>query len=312
MNVAITGISSYLASELYPFLERDDDIEKILGIDLIHPSFESNKLNFIQKDVRDPSLKSDLNGYDALIHLAFIVSPLKSKKEMYSINVDGSKNVFNCGIAGGINKIIHASSVATYGSFEDNPIPITEDHPVRIMEKPYYYHETKYIVEKFLDNLESEYPDVNIIRMRPHIFLGKNINNYFEDSFQKNKIYSFFPDNLCQYVWAEDVAHAFYLALKSNVSGAFNLEGDNPLTSREIAERLNKNIVNLPYHIALFFMKVIYKLRINRKADPGWLRMSRYPIIVDSTKAKKILGWNPKYDTFGTIKAFLEIKKEKD
>jgi nucleoside-diphosphate-sugar epimerase len=311
MRVVITGISSYLASELYPFLENDNEIEEVLGIDLVKPSFRSNKLKFIRKDVRDPSIKNQLNGYDAIIHLAFIVSPLKSEKEMYSINIEGSKNIFKCAIKAGISKIIHASSVAAYGSFENNPIPIIEEHPIRLMEKPYYYHETKYVVEKFLDKLEQQHPDMNIVRLRPHIFLGENINNFFQNSFQKERIYSFFPKNLTQYVWAEDVAQAFYLALKKDLAGAFNLGADNPLSSEVIAERLNKKIINVPYRPALFFMNIFYRLRIIPEADPGWLRIAKYPIIVDSSKAKKILEWKPKYDTFGTIQAFLETMKRK-
>ncbi|MBD3213074.1 MAG: hypothetical protein GF311_10745 [Candidatus Lokiarchaeota archaeon] len=111
---------------------------------------------------------------------------------------------------------------------------------------------------------------------------------------------------------AEDVAQAFYLALKKNVRGAFNIGADNPLSSEEIAERLNKKIVNLPYRLVLFFMNIVYRLRIIPEADPGWLRIAKYPIIVDSSKAKKILEWEPKYDTLGTIEAFLETMKRKE
>ena len=135
MKIAITGISSYLASEILPFLDKDDEIEEILGLDIIKPQYESSKLKYFYTDVRNPKIDEHLKGYDVLIHLAFIVSPLKSIKEMYSINIDGSKNVFDSCIKAGISRIIHASSVAAYGAFPDNPIPITEDHPIRLMKK---------------------------------------------------------------------------------------------------------------------------------------------------------------------------------
>lgn len=309
MKVAISGISSYLASELIPFLEKDEEITSILGIDLVKPEVKSNKIQFMKRDVREKDISEDLKGYDALIHLAFIVSPLKDVKEMYSINIDGSKNMFKNAIKAKISKIVHASSVAAYGSFEDNPVPITEDHPLRLMDKKYYYHETKYKVEKFLDKLESKYKSVKIIRMRPHIFLGPTINNRVKEMYQTDKIISFFPDHPSQYVWAEDVAKAFYLALKKDVSGAFNLGGDNPLPIKEIAERLNKKVVDLPYKICLFLATLTYKLHLQRSLDPGWIRMSRYPIIVDSTKAKEVLGWKPKYDTWQSIKHFVDSLK---
>jgi UDP-glucose 4-epimerase len=306
MKVAITGINSYLASELLPFLENDDEIEKILGIDITKPAFKSKKITFIKDDIRSEGLFEDLKGFDALIHLAFIVSPLKNIREMYSINIDGSKNIFYNAIKAGISKIIHASSVAAYGSFQDNPIPITEEHPIRLMDKKYYYHETKYRVERCLDTLEDEYSEITVIRMRPHVFLGPKINNVMKNMFSGEKIISFFPDHLVQYVWAKDVAQAFYLALKKDISGTFNLGGDNPLAMREIAERLDKKILNLPYRLSLFLANLTYKLHLQRSLDPGWIRMAKYPIIVDSTKAKEVLNWRPKYDTWETISAFVK------
>ena len=126
MKVVVTGISSYLARSIIPLLEKDDEITEILGLDLVKPECDIQKLVFKKRDVRDRNIEQDLKGYHALIHLAFIVGVKGSMKEIYSINIDGSKNVFDCAIKAGITKIIHASSVAAYGSLADNPIPITE------------------------------------------------------------------------------------------------------------------------------------------------------------------------------------------
>ncbi|MFX1273724.1 MAG: hypothetical protein ACFFAT_01660, partial [Promethearchaeota archaeon] len=86
--------------------------------------------------------------------------------------------------------------------------------------------------------------------------------------------------------------------------GAFNIAGDNPLTSRELASRLNVKILKIPYKLSLFLIIFSYKLHLQRSLSPGWLRISKNPIIVDSTKAKRILGWKPKYDTFQTVKEY--------
>jgi len=312
MKVAITGISSYLASEIMPLLLKDPQIEEVLGIDLVPPNFKDPKLRFHKSDVRNPDLAEILRGIDTLIHLAFIVSPLKNVKEIYSINIGGSKNVFECAIQTGIEKIVHASSVAAYGSFPDNPIPISEEQPIRLMEKPYYYHETKYVVEKFISQLEMKHAHVKFVRLRPHIFLGPTINNPFRNMFSGSKLFSFFPDQPSQYVWAADVAQAFHLALKKDVSGAFNLGADDPISSYELAERLDKKLVKLPYRFSLAMLNLTYKLHLQRKLDPGWLRMARYPIIVDCSKAKEVLGWKPKYNTWNTIKAFISCLEESE
>lgn len=214
VKIAVTGSSSYLAKNIIPLLIEDNEVSEVLGIDLQKYNYDSPKFSFIKSDIRNPDLWEDMKGFDCIIHLAFIVSPIKDVDEIYSINVDGSKNIFDCAVQAGIKKIVHASSVAAYGAFPDNPVPIKEDHPIRVMDLPFYYNETKVLVEQYLDVLEDQYSDLIITRLRPHIFLGPHINNLFENSFTNRIIYSFYPENLCQYVWSEDVASAFYLAVK--------------------------------------------------------------------------------------------------
>jgi len=310
MKVAITGISSFLASEIIPLLEEDGNITDILGIDIVKPNIESSKIIFIERDVRDPQLEEDIQGTDAIIHLAFIIRPIKSQKEIYSINIDGSKNVFDCAVRAGIKKVIHASSAAAYGAFPDNPIPLTEAFPIRKMKKKFYYHDTKYLVEKYIDELEKEHPEVIFTRIRPHIFLGKDVNNVLRSFFKGNNFYGIYSDNLWQFVHVKDVAQAFYLALIKDAPGIFNIGGDNPMTLREIGKNLNLNVKNLPYWLCIGLLTIVQKLRILRKDFAGWIRISRYPMIMDSSRAKEILGWIPKYDTMATIKMFYNHLKE--
>lgn len=310
MKVAITGISSYFASAIMQFLEKDDKITEILGLDIVEPKLESAKLTFQKRDVRDPQMVDDLKGYDVLIHLAFIVSPIRNKKLTYSVNIDGSKNVFNCAVKAGVKKIIHASSTASYGAFPDNPVPITEEHPTKIMEPKFYYNETKVLVERYLDEIERDNPNIIITRLRPQVVLGLNMNNPLKAMFKGKNVVSLAPDTLVQVVWGEDVAQAFYLALIKDAPGAFNLGGDDPLTLRDLGKKMNKEVKVIPYKLAIFFVAFFAKLRIIKSTYPGWVRVMRYPIVVDTSKAKKILGWKPKYDTYGTITAFLECLAE--
>ena len=65
MKVAITGISSFLASEILPMLDNDDTITEILGLDIAERDYSSSKVTFKKRDVRDPQLEEDLKGYDA-------------------------------------------------------------------------------------------------------------------------------------------------------------------------------------------------------------------------------------------------------
>jgi nucleoside-diphosphate-sugar epimerase len=298
MRVVITGISSYTASFLIPFLESDPDISEILGIDVIEPKSNSPKVRFVKKDIRDEGLVDCFQGYDAILHLAFIVvPPLPPRQELYSINIDGSKNVFDCAIKAGLKKIVYSSSSLVYGAFPDNPVPITEDHPIRLMPNHFYYNETKYYVEEYLHDLEEKHRDIMMASLRPCPILGGQPHWL---RVPKRILYSC-PDVPMQFVWSEDVAQAFYLALKKDVHGVFNIGADNPLSVREIAERTGRKCVSLGYHFSLVIALLSYNLNLQRRVLPGWVRASRHPVVVDASKAKRILGWTPAYDCLESI-----------
>ena len=306
MKVAISGVSSKLGSGLVPLLGSDETITEILGIDIKEPHFSYSKLRFIKKDVRDKSLIEDLKGYDAVIHLAFVVDP-PLPKDTYSINIEGSQNFVDCAIRAGVKKIIYTSSIAAYGAFPDNPVPIKESHPVRLMKYHYFYNETKYIVEKYLDEVEKKNHDVIITRFRPCIILlglgSLSIRI-------KNWLVNHAPDINMQFIWIDDLVKAFHLALKKDARGAFNLAGDNQRSWRELANKLGMKVLNLPYRLTLVITTLLYKLKIQKLLLPGLLRISRYPITVDTSKAKLQLGWTPKYDTLGAVIKNNQLRNE--
>ncbi len=305
MKVAVTGISSYLAQVLMPIVENDPDIREVLGIDIVAPPhFE--KCRFSKRDVRDPLIEDDLNGCDSLVHLAFIVMPIRGESKMDSINIDGTKNVFRAAAKKGIKKIVYTSSVAAYGAWEDNPPEITEDQPPRPM-MDFYYSRTKAKIEKWLDTLEKEYPDIKVVRLRPCIFLGPKIKNMMLDIVTAKIVPGFKNiESKTQYVWDEDVASAIHLSLKMDVHGAFNIAGDGYMSMKDVANELQRPYKEVPYKLSLFIVNLIWKLRLRKMSHPGWIKILKYPIIMDCSKAKKELGWQPTYTTVEAFRRFIK------
>lgn len=308
MQVAVTGISSYLARSLFPLLESDPGVGKIVGLDVKPPALKSDKLDFVECDIRHPHLKNHLEGCDALIHLAFIVMPIHDEVLTDDININGSKNVFLAAAAAGVRKLVHLSSVASYGAWPDNPDVIHEDVPVRGMPD-FYYSRAKAELETYLDEFEKRNPEMVITRLRPCIFIGPTIDNAIRDIVQ-TKI---FPKNSektrLQLVWDEDVAHAIHIALKGDYHGAYNLAGDGYLTNERMAEILGARQIYVPYKFQYWFIKLLWGLRLV-KISPGWVDVARYPIVVSTEKAKKELGWQPTYDTEGAFRKLVSELRE--
>jgi len=309
MKVLVTGISGYIASVLTPRLLQDGEVEEVRGIDLQPPKnidTSSPKLVFLKKDIRDPALADSFSGIDVLFHLAFVVSPNVPHKQMDSINIDGSKNVFNAAAKAGIKRILYTSSIAAYGADPTHKLPLKEDSPLKPNDD-WYYSRAKGAVESFLNEFEPQYPDIKVTRFRPAILLGPNINNFFGTLLKAPLITDLGKDAKVEWVWDEDVIQAIYLAFKKEKGGIYNVGGGDALTWKEIARAAGKRTLRAPYTLTLKGAELLGRLGILNRGWSEWIGTAlTYTLWMDSSRARQELGWEPKYDSAGAIRAFLK------
>ncbi len=132
MKYVITGGSGYIGGRLIDLLTQREDTEVVI-LDLRPPAVPRPRTRFVRMDVRDPGIRTLLETErpDALVHLAFVLNPIRDEYKMYDIDVNGTQNVLDAAAAAGVQQLLVASSTTAYGAFPDNPVPLTEEHPVR-------------------------------------------------------------------------------------------------------------------------------------------------------------------------------------
>jgi len=110
--VAVTGCSGYIGSRLLRFMDQSDKVSRIIGVDLNPPRYDTAKMDFRRMDVRDPSIVNlfTLNNVETVVHLAFIVNPLRDDDLMHDIDVGGTRNVFKATAACVARHLVVASS----------------------------------------------------------------------------------------------------------------------------------------------------------------------------------------------------------
>jgi nucleoside-diphosphate-sugar epimerase len=287
MRVAVTGAAGYLGRSIVPALAADQRVEQVVAIDARPQRPPANgRVRHVQRDVRDPGLARDLDGVDALVHLAFRV--LGRGRDADSVNVEGSRNAFDAALRAGARTIVHASSAAAYGSAPDNPVPLTEEHPLRALP-PFYYPQTKRAVEEMLDQLERERPEVRIVRMRPVATLGPHAPGMIGG---RAWISLSDFDPLVQFTWIDDVVAAFSAALHTaSARGPFNVGAPGPIRSSRVAPLAGRRSVRLPHRALRALAGATSGLRLPGAMHPAWVSMLRYPIVVDTARAERELGW---------------------
>jgi nucleoside-diphosphate-sugar epimerase/putative sterol carrier protein len=300
MKIVVTGGSGQLGTILLRRLAADRAVKSLVCLDLRPPAVASPKLQSARADVREAGIERHMEGADALVHLAFLVTQAVPREEMRSINVDGSKNVFRAALHARVPAVVYASSVAAYGVFKDHPRPIVEETPRRY-QSSLMYAATKFEVEAHLDDLEAAHPDTAFTRLRPGILAGARMDHALGRALSARLVLD--PGSpALPWVWDEDVAEAAILALKRRARGAFNVVADGELEPRAFAEAAGFRYLRLPARVLAGLTQLPRGLTGVPPGDPAWLdTAAAASMVISNERAKQELGWTPRCPTTADV-----------
>lgn len=283
LTVAVTGASGYVGAGLVRSLCADDRIERVLGFDVLPVEFSHPKFVFDGLDVRNPALEARLVGVDAVVHLAYVMDPIKDETRMRDVNVNGSQNVFKCAARAGARKIVYTSSAVVYGAHPDNDVPLTEDSPLRA-NLDFSYSAHKLEVEYVVRELRDEFPDVIATVLRPSLVFGPNVDNAWSRVLEMPLLVGVKGHTPpFQFVHEDDLAAALEFAVHHDLDGSFNLAPEDSLSIDEIREMIGRRRADLPEAAAFSFADRLWSLGLS-DAPPGMLHYVMYPWIVSPAK----------------------------
>ena len=327
LTVAVTGPTGTFGFGLIPLLQADDRIEHIIGIARrpFDPAEHGwTKLRYRQGDVRDPDvLREAFEGADVVVHLAFMITGTASRQTIRAINVDGTLNAFGAAAAAGAKRFVYASSVAAYGFHEDNPIGMTEDWPTRPASRLFYAQE-KAELERLLHDQADAHPEVELYLLRPPIVLGphavgaKNALPEPVAALARGAL-DFanrlpipvpvpVPDLPMQFIHEDDVGEALRgCVVADGPPGAYNIAGDGIVTAADVVRELGFTPFTVPAGIAETAARAAASIPLPSFAPPvaEWVEAASHPAIMDTGKAKRELGWEPKYTGLEALRATL-------
>ena len=214
-----------------------------------------------------------INGIDAIVHQAAIPAPgLYPNHKTFRVNMLSTYNVFQCAEIMKINNIVWASSETVLGlPFDTYPpyVPVDEDYPPR--------PESSYSLSKVMgEELARQYcrrnKDMKIFGLRYSNIMEEKDYESFRD-FQEDPYIRKW--NFWGYIDSRDVGQACLLALESDLKGAdiFIIAADDTVMNKTNKELLDAVFPN-----------------IKIKGE-----ISDHQTLLNNSKAKKILGFQPKY-----------------
>ena len=303
MKVLVTGGSGFLGINLIRFL-RTKGVEEIRVLDIApfdYPERRESWLKFTLGDVRDvPAVEKVTEGCDVVVHCAAAL-PLYSEKDIFTTEVDGSRNVLDAARKFNLDRHVQISSTAVYGVPKKHPIYETDP---MVGVGPYGH--AKIQAEDVCRAAREEGYCVPIIR--PKSFIGPERLGVFALFYDWAYTGHGFPmigngRNRYQLMDVADLCEAIWAAMtypKDVVNTEFNIGAKEFKTMREdyqaVLDRagFDKKIRGTPVKPVVFVLRILEALKLS-PLYPWVYETASTDSFVSIEKAEKLLDFKPKY-----------------
>lgn len=201
-----------------------------------------DKVEWVEGDVLDiVSLEEAMEGVEAVIHSAAVVSFLKKeRKQMYQVNIDGTANVVNVMLEKNINRLVYISSVAALGRTAGGG-HVNEERKWEDSKINTHYAITKHKAEMHVWRGMAE--GLNAVILNPSTILGYGDWNSGSSAIFKNiyKGISWFTPGVNGFVDVEDVAIVTERILNTDISEQRFIVNGHTWAFKKLQETIAEN-----------------------------------------------------------------------
>lgn len=315
MRVVVVGATGNVGTSVVSALLADPAVTDIVGVARRRPEWSPAGVTWVQADISSSELRPVVAGADAVIHLAWLLQPSHNQPEQWATNVVGTRRLLDAVAGERVGVFIYASSIGAYSPAPAGQI-VDESWPTDGISTSPYSRQKAY-TERLLDAFSAAHPDVRVVRLRPGLIVkpgaASEVRRLFGGPFLPTRllravgvpVWPSTPGLELQFVHSHDVAEAYRLGLLRDVEGAFNIAADPIIDAATAAEALQARRVPVPGPVLRGLAAVSWHLRL-QPADPGWVDLAIASPLLDTSRARDVLGWEPQHRADDALAEFVE------
>jgi dihydroflavonol-4-reductase len=305
MKVFVTGATGFIGiNTVKRLVETGHECICLVRGTSKKDALEKIGCQFVTGDITDKeSLIEGMKGCDAVINLANLYSLWEPDMSLFKkINVTGTRNVMEASLKVGIEKVVHVSSIVTWGRSPE--APFNENSPVG--EHTSEYARTKYEGDQVAWELHKN-KNLPLVMIYPCAVLGaddpKSTGNHIRLLINKKMPIRGLESSAITFVHVNDVAESIVRALEKNDNiGEGYIIGKEYLSIRQLNQWISEisgvalpfiSIPNFMVKLNAFFLTAVANLT---KRPPTWGLSSDFvnnaltAYEADGTKAERELG----------------------
>lgn len=294
MKILVTGSSGHLGEALVRTLNAN-----VIGLDIRPSNFTHNVGSILDREF----VRHNMKDIDIVLHTATLHKPhilTRSRQDYIDTNITGTLNLLEEAVRANVQAFVFTSTTSVFGNAikPDSIIWVTEDlSPI----PKNIYGVTKKAAEDLCEIFHRDYRLPCIILRTSRFFPEEDDRedvrkNYDDGNIKANEF-------LYRRVEIEDVVSAHLLAMQRAASigfGRYIISATSPFTQNDLSELR----ANAPQVVKRYFpdYEDVYQRR-------GWKMFPGIDRVYVNDRARKDLGWNPKYD-FRYVLDCLKIEKD--
>jgi len=287
MRILVTGSTGHLGEALVRVLARDG--YEVTGLDIA----ESGHTDFVGSITDRSFVRRCMNGIDAVIHTAGLHKPhlhACSRQEFVDSNVLGTLNLLEEAVNAGVRRFIYTSTTSTFGRALTPPA----GHPSAWIDEAVtpipknVYGVTKLAAEDLCQLVHRESNLACLILRTSRFFCEEDDRAEIRDAFADENVKA--NELLYRRVDLDDVVSAHVAGLERACAigfGRYIISATTPFRREDLAQLA----VEAPAVVRRIFpdYQSVYGPR-------GWSMFSKIDRVYVNDRARRELGWWPRYD----------------
>jgi UDP-glucose 4-epimerase len=305
-RIVMTGLAGRMGRLVARRLHRLG-LYQVVGIDR-RPVVDLPKdVEHLQVDIRSRRARDVFRAgpVDAFIHLGLMHDPRKSRDELHSWNVVGTSRLLEYCADYQVRKVVFLSTATIYGPRADNAQFLTEESPLLASQDfPAIRDQIEADMQATAFFWQTRGKDVETVVLRPVHILGK-VNNAASTYLRLPHVPVIMGfDPMVQVIHEDDVARAVVACLRPGAHGVMNLTGPGEAPLSVLIRELGKTPIPVPKLLIQPVLNTLWRFRLTNFPVPELAHLE-YICMVDGSRARRELGFRPRYSIKETVRAVL-------
>lgn len=292
-RVVVTGAAGAIGSRVVRRLADCDDVVEVLAVDrvgtVVAPDVESKRV-----DLAAGPLDSVFAGADVIVHLASATTPGYPEPAAEELDLAIARRVLDAAAAAGVTQVLVLSTAMVYGAWAANPVPLTEEAPVR-PNPDFSWAVARAAVEQLAAEWGSRHGEIAVAVLRPTaIVTDEKLGGLARLLHSARVGVAADGDPPVQYLHIDDLASAVVAAVAGRFDGVANVAPDGWIPPDRLHDLEGpKARLRVPSWAARALAALRWRAGVS-PVPPGVVPYTSHSWVVSNDRIRD-LGWRPEH-----------------